>query len=169
MPRISNPQNFKGENLISKEEIGLASNDVLVVSGNTATDKVIAAKFLPEVTVKEKDADGKIVTAVKAMGPTINFIGNCGVRQNADGSLTIRIGDNLNSSNFTTTDGQTTGVNDVTVGLPTCSDGVLSNGTAISGATGGKYTLDTTTDNALIHIDNAKSTYFVLDYTVDGT
>lgn len=43
MPRISNPQNFKGENLISKEEIGLASNDVLVVSGNTATDKVIAA------------------------------------------------------------------------------------------------------------------------------
>lgn len=39
----------------------------------------------------------------------IQFIGNCAVRKSADGSLIIRIGDNLNSSTFNTKDGQTDG------------------------------------------------------------
>lgn len=44
MPRISNPQNFKGENLISKQDLGLASEDTLIVSGQ------VASGFLPEFT-----------------------------------------------------------------------------------------------------------------------
>ena len=169
MPRISNPQNFKGENLISKEEIGLASNDVLVVSGNSATDKVIASQFLPEVTVKEKNEQGIIQTVTKTMGPTINFIGNCGVRQNADGSLTIRIGDNLNSSNFMSADGQTTGVNTTTVTNPDTSTGKYLDGNTINVASGAlSYAIDTTVASGLIHIDNPLSTKFILDYTIDG-
>jgi hypothetical protein len=41
------------------------------------------------------------------MAQKINFTGNCDVKVNADGTLTIRIGENLNASTFNTTDGQT--------------------------------------------------------------
>ena len=44
----------------------------------------------------------------------IQFIGNCAVRKSADGSLIIRIGDNLNSSTFNTKDGQTDGTASMT-------------------------------------------------------
>jgi hypothetical protein len=33
MPKISNPQNFKGERLVSKQDLGLNTDDVLVTSG----------------------------------------------------------------------------------------------------------------------------------------
>jgi hypothetical protein len=170
MPRISNPQNFKGENLISKEALGLKSDEVLVVSGTTAANKVIAAEFLPEVTVKEKDpASGDTTTVTRQMGPVINFIGNCGVRQNSDGSLTIRIGDNLNSSNFMTNDGQTNGVNTTTVTNPATSTGKYLDGKTINVASGAlSYAIDTTVASGLIHMDNPLSTKFILDYTIDG-
>ena len=44
------------------------------------------------------------------MGPVIKFIGDCNVVQDpVTGELIIRIGENLNSSVFNNTDGQTTG------------------------------------------------------------
>lgn len=163
MPKINNPQNYKGENLISKEALGLDADDVLITSGG-----VVDADFLPEITALEKDTDGKMQTVSKTMGPKINFIGDCAVRQNADGSLTIRIGENLNSSNFMTTDGQTTGVNNLKVNLPTTKSGLLATNSTIKGVTAGSYTLDTTTAAGLIHIDNPDTTSFVLNYKVDG-
>lgn len=173
--RINNPQNFEGQNLISKEKLGLAADATLAIERTVAqetefSNQVIAGEFLPEITALEKNAAGKMETVSKVMGPKINFIGDCAVRQNADGSLTIRIGENLNSSNFMTSDGQTTGVNDVTVTQPAnAKSGVLSNGTSVSAITSGSYALNTATAGALIHFDNNTSTSFEVVVNVDGT
>jgi hypothetical protein len=105
MPRISNPQNFKGENLISKEALGLKSDEVLIVSGKTADNTVVAPEFLPEIVFNDKGSEKTL-----SMLPTIKFIGDCNVRQDpTTGELIIRIGENLNSSTFNTKDGQTDG------------------------------------------------------------
>lgn len=172
MPKINDPRNFNGEQLISKEALGLTSDDILVTSGLTETDKVIADTFLPTITALEKDETGKMQTVEKTMGPAINFIGNCAVRKNADGTLTIRIGDNLNSSNFATKDGQTTGVDNVTVTAPSYTSGKNTAGTAVYAINSGNYTLDTTTNTALIHFADNETTYFnvvINDGTNDKT
>ena len=164
MPRISNPQNFKGENLISKEEIGLASNDVLVVSGNTATDKVIAAQFLPEVQFNNK---GTVETL--SMLPTIKFIGDCNVRQDpVTKELIIRIGENLNSSTFNTEDGQTNGKVSLTnSATPVTRITNLSGAQTVWKETGDDYA--TITPAAKIHFDNTTTKFVMTIFANDAS
>lgn len=109
MPKINNPQNFKGEDLISKQNLGLAADDVLAQNRTDFSakvdEKVISPDYLPEIIFNNKGTD-----ETKTMGPKIKFIGNCNVVQDeTTGELVIRIGDNLNSSTFNNTDGITTG------------------------------------------------------------
>ena len=150
MPRISNPQNFKGENLISKEEIGLASGDVLVVSGQ------VASGFLPEFTGYADPVSGtsKVYTKAPFTGPNINFIGDCTMIVEKDGSITIRIGDNLNSSNFGTKDGVTSGVDTVSVTSPSTTANAYLSGTSVVAISGGNYSIDTKSANSVIHFDS---------------
>ena len=52
--------------------------------------------------------------AGKSLINKVQFIGDCKVTYKNDGSIVIRIGENLNSSNYNTTDGQTTGTASLT-------------------------------------------------------
>jgi hypothetical protein len=169
MPKINNPQNFAGENLISKESLGLASDDVLATSraagSGQVEDKVIKADYLPEIVFNNKGTD-----ETKTMGPKIKFIGNCNVVQDpSTGELTIRIGDNLNSSTFNNTDGITTGTakySDNNSTYPT---------TRITKAAGSqsiwkKGTSDvvTITTTEKIHFDDATKTTFTVKVNANG-
>ena len=170
MPKINNPQNFKGETLISKENLGLASDDVLAVDrtdGSAQVDeKVIAPDYLPEIVFNNKGTD-----ETKTMGSKIKFIGNCNVVQDPEtGDLTIRIGDNLNSSTFNNTDGITTGTakySDNSSTYPT---------TRVTKAAGSKSiwkkgTNDvvTITTDGKIHFDDAAKTVFTVKVISAGT
>ena len=88
----------------------------------------------------------------------IQFIGNCTVRKSADGSLIIRIGDNLNSSTFNTKDGQTDGT--ASLGRSAAGATVILNGESSSTANvikrgAGMYATITTAGK--IHFDDDKS------------
>lgn len=88
----------------------------------------------------------------------IQFIGNCAVRKSADGSLIIRIGDNLNSSTFNTKDGQTDGT--ASLGRSAAGATVILNGASSSTANvirkgAGMYATITTAGK--IHFDDNKS------------
>lgn len=170
MPKINNPQNFKGETLISKENLGLASEDVLATArpagaSPSVDDKVIAADYLPEIVFNNKGTD-----ETKTMGPKIKFIGNCNVVQDpTTGELTIRIGDNLNSSTFNTKDGQTDGTASATDNSSTYP------ATRITAAAGSKSiwkkgTTDTVTVTTAgkIHFDDAEKTVFNVKVTTNG-
>lgn len=91
----------------------------------------------------------------------IQFIGDCKVTYRNDGQIVIRIGDNLNSSNFATKDGQTTGVENATVTVPTSKgSGTLSDGTSVTAVISGDYKIKTETAGNLIHFENNKDTSF---------
>ena len=88
----------------------------------------------------------------------IQFIGNCAVRKSADGSLIIRIGDNLNSSTFNTKDGQTDGT--ASLGRSAAGATVILNGASSSTANvirkgAGMYATITTAGK--IHFDDNAS------------
>lgn len=133
------------------------------VSAVVDADNKINDDLLPSVLYKGK---GDLET--NKMGSSIKFIGNCAVRQDSDGNLIIRIGDNLNSSNFTTTDGQTTGVNDTTITSPTGTAGKLSGGTDVTAISGGSYTINTATAGNLMHFADNESTFFEIKCTDDN-
>lgn len=161
MPKINNPQNYKGENLISKEALGLEKDDVLITSGG-----VVDSEFLPGVTFNNKGTDEDFV-----MGSNIKFIGNCNVtRDAATGQLIIRIGDNLNSSTFNNTDGITTGTAKYSDNSSTYP------ATKITKAAGsqsiwkkGSNDVVTITTNGKIHFDDAEKTVFTIKVTsADG-
>lgn len=95
----------------------------------------------------------------------IKFIGNCAVRQSAEGELIIRIGDNLNSSTFNTNDGQTDG----TASMTRSNNGVSVRVNGASSATAnvimkGAGVNATITTAEKIHFDDNTST--VLKLTV---
>ena len=101
---ISSVQNFISAG--NAHSLGLKSDEVLIVSGKTADNTVVAPEFLPEIVFNDKGSEKTL-----SMLPTIKFIGDCNVRQDpTTGELIIRIGENLNSSTFNTTDGQTNGI-----------------------------------------------------------
>ena len=167
--RINKPQNFEGENLISKEALGLASGDVLAAEridgSDQVGDKVIKADYLPEIVFNNKGTD-----ETKTMGQKIKFIGNCNVVQDpTTGELTIRIGDNLNSSTFNNTDGITTGTakySDNTTSYPA---------TRITKAAGsqsiwkkGTNDVVTITTTEKIHFDDATKTVFTVKVNANG-
>lgn len=93
----------------TNEAIGLSS--IQTVSGNVVpilNDKQRIDPHYNSLTVSDIHGTGGDQLS------NIKFIGNCAVRKSTDGSLIIRIGDNLNSSTFNTKDGQTDGTASMT-------------------------------------------------------
>lgn len=85
----------------------------------------------------------------------------------SDGSITIRIGENLNSSNFGTTDGKSTGVDKVTVTSPAYTAASLS-GDIVYALKSGNYGIDTKTSGSVIHFDSNKNAGFKVVVTDAG-
>lgn len=171
MPKINNPKNFNGETLISKESLGfaadaiLASNRSTYVSGNV-DEKVISHDFLPEIIFNNKGTD-----ETKTMGPKIKFIGNCNIVQDPEsGELVIRIGDNLNSSVFNTTDGITNGIASFSDNNSTYPQTRITK-VAGSQSIWKKGTNDTITITTAekIHFDDNTKTVFTIKVISNGT
>lgn len=91
---------------------------------------------------------------------SINIIGVGNVSVDENGNVTLRLGENLNSSNFGTSDGTTTGVDNATVTAPNSTAGTLSNGTTVNAINSGSWTIKTSTASSVIHFNNAESTTF---------
>lgn len=151
MPKINNPQNFKGEDLITNESLGLEAGKALVESGKVKPD------FMPSIALNQ--------TEIGDMQQKIQFIGNCGVRfDEATGTIIIRVGDNLNSSTFNTEDGQTSGIayysdnsNTYPATRITSTNGTVNN-VWLKGSAD-KITIKTA---GKIHFDDAENTKFTL-------
>lgn len=93
MARLSNPQNFRGQKLVSKQELGLGENDVIV---DASTDKIVSG-LMPTLKFQGQ--------TLGALSNSINIIGVGNVSVDANGNITLRLGENLNSSEFNKKDG----------------------------------------------------------------
>lgn len=139
----------------TNEAIGLSS--IQTVSGNVVPilndEKRIDPRY-NSLTVSDISGAGTDQLS------NIQFIGNCAVRKSADGSLIIRIGDNLNSSTFNTKDGQTDGTASLGRSPSNTLHSVILNGANSSTAnvvrmgTGMYATIETA---GKIHFDDDKS------------
>ena len=91
----------------------------------------------------------------------IQFIGDCKVFYKGDGKIVIRIGENLNSSNWNTEDGQTNATGVITA--PSSTAAKLPDGTSVNLLQNtGNYTVGTT-GNSLVHFpDNTGATFEVV-------
>lgn len=90
----------------------------------------------------------------------IQFIGDCKVFYRENGKIVIRIGENLNSSNFGTEDGQTNA--NGSYSSPVATNAKLSDDTSVNWVTGGNYTVGTQS-NGLVHFpDNTGTTFEVV-------
>jgi hypothetical protein len=103
---------------------GTADSSILNNYGTTdAAEYKVRNEYLPDVAVKG-------VNVAEGMGKRINFIGNCAVIADANGNLTVRIGDNLNSGCFmVSNDGQTNGTATAAYNVNPSSH-TLANGTS---------------------------------------
>ena len=88
---------FKGTVRFSKELL----TDYDTTEG---VNEKIAKQYLPKIQFQGEDleVDG---TVVDGIGPTINFIGIGNVTTDANGNITVRLGENLNCSMWNGTDG----------------------------------------------------------------
>ena len=137
----------------TNEAIGLSS--IQTVSGNVVpilnNEKRIDPRY-NSLTVSDISGAGTDQLS------NIQFIGNCAVRKSADGSLIIRIGDNLNSSTFNTKDGQTDGTASLgrsAAGATVILNGASSSTTNVIKRGAGMYATITTAGK--IHFDDDKS------------
>lgn len=149
------------DNLLDKETGNLSAkyNPIKVLSTENKTG-------LPSVDI----VDGETITQYYPDNDysKIQFIGDCKVTYRNDGQIVIRIGDNLNSSNFATNDGQTTGVDNASISVANGQSGRLSDGTQVKAINSGNYTINTATSNALIHFENNENTSFEVVVNDDG-
>lgn len=127
--------------------------------------------------VEIKEGEGKDAVVKKYFPDNdyskIQFIGDCKVTYRNDGQIIIRIGENLNSSNFNTADGQTSGAGGDFVAPSSESDSTTyaPDGTSMGVITSGDYTINTKggTDAAgYIHFENNTSTKFEVIVTDAG-
>ena len=96
----------------------------------------------------------------------IQFIGDCKVFYREGGKIVIRIGENLNSSNFGTEDGQTNA--NGSCSSPAATNAKLPNDTSVNWVTGGNYTVGTQS-NGLVHFPDNTGTKFEVVVNDGGT
>ena len=96
----------------------------------------------------------------------IQFIGDCKVFYRENGKIVIRIGENLNSSNFGTEDGQTNA--NGSYSSPVATNAKLPDNTSVSWVTGGNYTVGTQS-NGLVHFPDNTGTTFEVVVNDSGT
>ena len=159
--RVNQAKNFKGEPYATEKFV---RDMVQLPEGvNTLIDPdtgKLAEELNPGITIQLKGED------VEQNATKINFIGNCMVVTNGEGFVTARIGDNLNSSNFNTKDGQTDGIVTRSTGGTATSTATPAIDSATNDTTvcwkKGTNTI-TIKPNGLIHFDNNTSTTFEID------
>ena len=152
---------------------GLHSTDVKLKNKLQATNDAIGLSSIQTVSGNvvpilnnEKKIDPRYnsltVSDISGAGTDqlskIQFIGNCAVRKSVDGSLIIRIGDNLNSSTFNTKDGQTDGTASLgrsAAGATVILNGASSSTTNVIKRGAGMYATITTAGK--IHFDDNES------------
>lgn len=127
------------------------------------TDGKISDRLLPSVQLGKNGEQLNMLS-------NIRFIGNCGISQDANGNLIIRIGDNLNSSTFNTKDGQTDGTASYSDNSGTYPATRIVNGIG-SKTIWLKGTTDTVTITTAgkIHFDDAEGTTFKVKVTANGS
>lgn len=176
--RINSPRNFRGELYATEEYVKDTIKETVALP--EGVDSLIDPEtgklnesLNPGITIQMKGE------TVETNATKVNFIGNCMVVTDGNGFITARIGDNLNSSNFNTKDGQTdgtvskkitteTGYNATTTATP-ASDYPTNGGTTVwkdgkydkEAKTGSQNQLKITTAGK-IHFDST-STKFELD------
>lgn len=109
--RLNNARNFKGEKYASEnfvqEKIQEAVSGLGLPEGVNALIDPQTGKLAEALNPGVKVQMNGVTTEQNAT--TINFIGNCMVVKDGNGIVKTRIGENVNSSNFGTEDGQTDG------------------------------------------------------------
>lgn len=97
-------------------------------SNSTSTSvKKISQEYLPDIQFQGKplkDSSNKVVSGI---GRSINFIGIGDVTVDDNGNITVRLGENLNSSEFGKTDGTTNGTCKVSTGIPSTYNSLTGN------------------------------------------
>ena len=166
MPRIADPMNFRGETLISKEELGLAPSSVLI---NPDTGK-LNQEFNPGVEIKFNN------NTVQIGATTINFAGTVTTTDLGDGEVKIQIGDNMNSSSWNSTDGKNSDgtVTDISTSNAVCPDAsgaTFKVGNWSAGATiqATKNASASFTSAGNVHFDDGDNVWTVTVFDADGT
>lgn len=174
MPRFNNLTDFKGNpyqtDVDVRKQISDALGDVGASPVIDPETKNLRTDLQPIEFTSNDYASGGLFDVGK-----IKFIGNCKLTDDGKGNLVLRIGDNLNSSNWNSTDGQT----DATAAsaYPASSSVSVAPGVLTGDGDGGSYpllrdtgtvTASTAEDDALVHFENATDTYFALDVTSGG-
>lgn len=158
MPKINNPQNFKGEELISLESITAPADE-------KAAGQILGS-LLPNIYGYTKDG----AQTVSMQAPKISFIGDCTLITDDNGNITFRIGPNLNHSQFGQADGHDEYTNQ-NVKTVTCSKGAQTQAIYRTGGTSTvtvdtakntAATIDTTTASGVIHFDTPSGFAFVV-------
>lgn len=167
--RITRPTDFMGNPLATeayvettvKEKVANVINlpegvDTLI---DPATGK-LNESLNPGITIQMKGVE------VEKNATKVNFIGNCMVVTDGNGFITARIGDNLNSSNFNSKDGQTNGTVSKSTAVATSTatpakDGVTNGTTTVwlNSSSGNKVTLKSA---GPIHFDNTATHFEVV-------
>ena len=160
--RVNQAKNFKGEPYATekfvRDMVQLPEGVDNLIDPDTGK---LAAELNPGITIQLKGED------VEQNATKINFIGNCMVVTNGEGFVTARIGDNLNSSNFNSQDGQTNGLvtrsisGTGTTSATPATDFATNVGTTLCWKKGTNTV--TIKPNELIHFDNNTGTTFEVD------
>lgn len=148
---------FKGDVKFSDGKAMSATELLTDYDATEGVNEKISRQYLPKVQFQGKDIKAGD-TVINGIGPTINFIGIGDVSTDELGNITIRLGENLNCSNWSKTDGISNGTvkslsGNLTTGTPSSSAfGTVSSCTskkiAYQGSTNKSYIIAKTgTDN----------------------
>ena len=160
--RVNQAKNFKGEPYATekfvRDMMQLPDGVDTLIDPDTGK---LSEQLNPGITIQLKGQE------VEQNATKINFIGNCMVVTNGEGLVTARIGDNLNSSNFNSQDGQTNGLvtrsnsgTGTTAATP-ATDFATNVGTTLCWKKGTNTV--TIKPNEAIHFDNNTGTTFEVD------
>ena len=166
MPRIADPMNFRGETLISKEELGLAPSSVLI---DPDTGK-LNQEFNPGIEIKFNN------NTVEIGATKINFAGTVTTTDLGNGEVKVQIGDNMNSSSWNSTDGKNSDgtVTDISTSNGICPDASgatfkVGNWRAGQSIPATKNASVSFTSAGNVHFDDGDNVWTVTVFDADGT
>ena len=164
--------NFKGDKYITEPEVdakisaatGGATGLIDEETGNLRYDlNPIHITSIEKQTPSTPESEDKTDQDFS----NIQFIGDCKVFYKGNGKIVIRIGENLNSSNWNTEDGQTNATGSITI--PNSTAAKLPDGTSVNLLKNtGSYTVSTT-GGSLIHFPDNEGTKFEVVVNDAGT
>jgi hypothetical protein len=126
----------------------------------------IVADLLPTIGGYKEVGTEKVATEAGMQAPKINFIGDCTLITDVDGTITVRIGPNLNHSQFGQADGHSdyaslkvnkladVAAPNVTDSKTVRTDAISANDKTFDTSKTGNITIDTYTPTAVMHFDS---------------